>query len=119
MDMLRSLEQSTSLILILGLALGALSCWLLQLYRTRKEIPRRNYWTPSRDQKRAENREQRADEESEDLHVHRTFLNVFAIMSGERRQALIKYYQEKFDCDALAAMQRAVDDFRNEAKRYG
>ncbi|MCA1403685.1 hypothetical protein I6F26_03585 [Ensifer sp. IC3342] len=50
--------------------------------------------------------------------VERQFRNVFAIMSEDRRQSLIRYYMEKYECGREEAMRRAVEDRQREANRW-
>jgi hypothetical protein len=118
--MLRQIEASASFTLLVGIALGILACLALHRYRTRKPVPQRNYWKPShRRAKSSTRQEETLNSKSADFEIHRAFSNVFALMSVERRQALISYYQKQFDCDASEAMQIAIEDFRKESQRYG
>jgi hypothetical protein len=48
----------------------------------------------------------------------RRFNAVFALIDGDRRQALIDYYKRKHGCDTTEAMQKAIDDLNNEEVRY-
>ncbi|NRP75387.1 hypothetical protein ILFOPFJJ_06310 [Ensifer psoraleae] len=50
--------------------------------------------------------------------VERQFRNVFAIMDEVRRQSIIRYYMEKYECGREEAMRRAVDERQREANRW-
>ncbi len=50
--------------------------------------------------------------------IERNFRAVFSIMSEDRRQSLIRYNMEQYECDRLAAMKRAVDDRERDARRW-
>ncbi|RVJ00705.1 hypothetical protein [Sinorhizobium medicae] len=50
--------------------------------------------------------------------TERQFRNVFAIMDEGRRQSLIRYYMEKYECGRDEAMRRAVDERQREANRW-
>lgn len=50
--------------------------------------------------------------------VERQFRNVFAIMDEGRRQSLIRYYMEKFECNRENAMRRAVEERQRDANRW-
>jgi hypothetical protein len=117
---LRQIETNFSLTLMLGITFGILACVALHLYQPHKPVPKTNYWRPSYQRAKTSARgERNPNNESADFEIRRAFSNVFALMSAERRQDLISYYQKKFDCGASAAMQMAVDDFRKETQRYG
>ncbi|PZU17807.1 MAG: hypothetical protein DI589_25655 [Shinella sp.] len=47
--------------------------------------------------------------------TERSFLNVFAIMTEDRRQDLILYYQRKHGYDREEAMRRAIDECVKDA----
>jgi hypothetical protein len=118
--MSRQIEASVSFTLLVGIALGILACLALHLYRPSKTEPQRNYWKPSHLRAHsAARQEDTLKSKSADFEIHRAFSNVFALMSVERRQALIGYYQKKFDCGASEAMQIAIEDFKKESQRYG
>ncbi|MCA1406563.1 hypothetical protein I6F26_26320 [Ensifer sp. IC3342] len=50
--------------------------------------------------------------------VERQFRNVFSIVDDGRRQALIRYYMEKYECGCAEAMRRAVDERQHDANRW-
>ncbi|MDK1376782.1 MULTISPECIES: hypothetical protein [unclassified Sinorhizobium] len=50
--------------------------------------------------------------------TERQFRNVFAIMDEGRRQSLIRYYMEKYECGREEAMRRAVEERQREANRW-
>ena len=54
----------------------------------------------------------------DNAQIRRRFNNVFAMMSADRRQKLVEYYQRSHGCDITTAMQMAIDDLRNEQERY-
>ena len=49
--------------------------------------------------------------------TERSFRNVYAIMTEDRRQGLIRFYQEKHECGREEAMAKAVDDREREINR--
>ncbi|WP_158704490.1 hypothetical protein [Rhizobium sp. NXC24] len=49
--------------------------------------------------------------------TERSFRNVYAIMTEDRRQGLIRFYQEKHECGREEAMAKAIDDRRREIDR--
>ncbi|WP_244598845.1 hypothetical protein [Rhizobium tubonense] len=48
----------------------------------------------------------------------RRFRSVFSIMDEARRQSLIKYYADKFGCNADQAMMHAVQEWKRDANRW-
>ncbi|WLR91323.1 hypothetical protein [Shinella zoogloeoides] len=46
------------------------------------------------------------------------FRNVFAMMEESRRQSLIRYHMEKYECDREEAMRRAMDERSRESDRW-
>ncbi|MDQ0563987.1 hypothetical protein QO004_005804 [Rhizobium mesoamericanum] len=49
--------------------------------------------------------------------TERSFRNVYAIMTEDRRQGLIRFYQEKHECGREEAMAKAIDDRQREINR--
>ncbi|NRP86686.1 hypothetical protein GFPCMMHI_02594 [Ensifer adhaerens] len=49
--------------------------------------------------------------------TERSFRNVYAIMTEDRRQGIIRYYQEKHECGREEAMAKAIDDRQREINR--
>lgn len=50
--------------------------------------------------------------------IDRHFRNVFAIMDEPRRQALVRYYMQKYECGRDDAMRHAIDDRERDQRRY-
>ncbi|WFU51724.1 hypothetical protein [Sinorhizobium terangae] len=50
--------------------------------------------------------------------AERQFRNVYSIMDEGRRQSLIRYYMEKYECGREDAMRRAVEERQRDAKRW-
>ncbi|MBR1070302.1 hypothetical protein [Bradyrhizobium liaoningense] len=48
----------------------------------------------------------------------RTYADVFALLTSERRNALIKYYEAKHRWDEIQAMKFAILDRQNDEERY-
>jgi|GEM_PF-6986025 len=46
------------------------------------------------------------------------FRNVFAIMDESRRQSLVSYYMQKYECGREDAMHDAIDDRERDQRRY-
>lgn len=51
--------------------------------------------------------------------IEREFRNVFAMMTADRRQSLIRYHMEKYECGRDAAMRIAIDDRERDIQRWG
>jgi hypothetical protein len=51
--------------------------------------------------------------------IKRNYLNVFALLTSDRRTALIKYYEAKHGCGEIEAMNFAIIDRQNDEERYG
>lgn len=61
----------------------------------------------------------RMDENDQPPDVERQFMNIFAIMTADRRQALVRFYMEKHECSRDTAMRIAIDDREREIRRWG
>jgi hypothetical protein len=46
------------------------------------------------------------------------FRAVYAIMSEDRRQSVIRYYMEKHECDRQRAMRFAIEDRERDSNRW-
>ncbi|RDJ04254.1 hypothetical protein [Rhizobium grahamii] len=51
--------------------------------------------------------------------TERQFHRVFAIMTNERRQSLLRFYMEKYECGPQDAMLFAVEDRERDIRRCG
>ncbi|OWW01508.1 hypothetical protein ATY81_24425 [Rhizobium sp. R72] len=59
---------------------------------------------------------QRSDAAKSD--IERRFRSVFAIMDEGRRQSLIRYHMEKYECGREDAMRRAVEERERDSNRW-
>ncbi|WP_245312397.1 hypothetical protein [Rhizobium sp. R693] len=50
--------------------------------------------------------------------IERRFRSVFAIMDEGRRQSLIRYHMEKYECGREDAMRRAVEERERDSNRW-
>ncbi|WP_395517217.1 hypothetical protein [Pseudorhizobium flavum] len=50
--------------------------------------------------------------------IDRHFRNVFAIMDEPRRQSLVSYYMQKYECGREQAMRHAIEDRERDQRRY-
>ncbi|MDX3929209.1 MAG: hypothetical protein QHC90_25835 [Shinella sp.] len=50
--------------------------------------------------------------------VEQRFRNVYAIMDESRRQSIIRYYMEKYECSREEAMRRAVEERERDTSRW-
>ncbi|MBP1884805.1 hypothetical protein [Sinorhizobium mexicanum] len=50
--------------------------------------------------------------------AERQFRNVYSIMDEARRQSMIRYYMEKYECGREDAMRRAVEERQRDASRW-
>ncbi|MCD1266053.1 hypothetical protein B5M44_24945 [Shinella sumterensis] len=46
------------------------------------------------------------------------FRNVFAMMNEDRRQSIIRYHMQKYECGREEAMRRAIDDKSRDSERW-
>ncbi|MFC0804801.1 hypothetical protein ACFHWW_04840 [Ensifer sp. P24N7] len=88
------LNQEMGLALLVGSIVGLLACFALSSLIVRGRLS---------------NKKSAAE---------RQFRNVYAIMDEGRRQSLIRYYMEKYECGREDAMRRAVEERQRDANRW-